>query len=102
MTLWIGAHATPAFPWATFWINLIGSFVLGALIGWSLKNPLSPGWRFFLSTGICGGFTTFSAFSAETLSLMQHGAYGVASAYIAASVLGGLFSAALGYWLLAR
>lgn len=102
ITQWIGAHTSPAFPWSTFWINLSGSFALGLLIGWSLKNPLSPEWRFFLSTGICGGFTTFSAFSAESLSLMQHGAYGVAAAYIAASVLGGLLAAGFGYALLAR
>ncbi len=99
---WLGWHTSPAFPWSTFWINLVGSFAIGLLIGWSLKNPMSPEWRFFLSTGICGGFTTFSAFSAETLSLMQHGAYGVASAYIVASVLGGLFAAGIGYYLLAR
>ena len=102
LTQWIGAHTSPAFPWSTFWINLAGSFALELLIGWSLKNPLSPEWRFFLSTGICGGFTTFSAFSAETLSLMQHGAVGVAGAYIVASVLGGVLAAALGYALLAR
>lgn len=100
--VWIGVHSTPAFPWATFAVNIIGCFLIGLLLAEATKGRVSHEWKFFLSTGICGGFTTFSAFSAETLSLLQHGAHGMAAGYIAASVVGGLLAAAAGYALMAR
>lgn len=100
--VWIGAHTTPAFPWATLTVNILGCFLIGLLMAEASKGRISQEWRFFLSTGVCGGFTTFSAFSAETLSLLQHGAHGMAAAYVAASVVGGLLAATAGYALMAR
>jgi CrcB protein len=63
------------FPLGTLAVNIVGSFLLGMLLGLALVKPeqgvatLSMPWKVFLSTGICGGFTTFSAFSAETLRM---------------------------------
>lgn len=75
------------FPWGTLTINVAGSFIIGAL--WSLCGEqdwfLSWG-RGFLLVGILGGFTTFSAFSLETLLLINNGRIAVATTYVMASV----------------
>ena len=63
-------------PWATLLVNIIGSFIIGIVVAESLKNEIfANNWRLFLATGICGGFTTFSAFSLENLQLLQNGKY---------------------------
>ena len=72
-----------SFPATTFLINIIGSFVIGIVIGYSIKNNSSVNWKLFLATGICGGFTTFSAFSFENLSLLQEGKIFISLLYIA-------------------
>ncbi|MDD4191119.1 MAG: fluoride efflux transporter CrcB [Mangrovibacterium sp.] len=60
------------FPWSTFLINILGSFLIGVFYGLSEKgNFMSPEWRIFLTVGICGGFTTFSTFSNDALILLQ-------------------------------
>ena len=64
----------PAFPWGTILINLIGSFVIGGfatLTGPDGRLYASPLWRQFVMVGLCGGYTTFSSFSLETLQLLQ-------------------------------
>ncbi len=71
------------FPWATLAVNVAGSFALGLVLG--ALPPGGPG-RLLLGTGFCGGFTTFSAFSAEALALAERGAAGRAAAYAALSV----------------
>jgi len=75
----------PRFPWGTLLINVLGSFV----IGWfgALSRPDATEMRAFVMTGLCGGFTTFSAFSLQTLQLIQTGAFPLAAAYILSSVL---------------
>lgn len=86
-----------AIPYATLMINIIGSFTLGIIMGISLKSSgLSQGTIAFLATGLCGGFTTFSAFSAENLSLLQSGKTGLALLYIGLSVVAGLGAVWLG------
>jgi len=85
------------FPYATFSINIIGSFIIGAVLGYCLKNEDASNWKLFLATGICGGFTTFSAFSFENLLLLQNGKMATALLYIAASVILGIAAAWLGY-----
>lgn len=63
----------PVFPWSTLTVNVAGGFLIGAfvvLIGEKLGG--SPEWRTFLTTGVLGGFTTFSAFSLDMLTLMSH------------------------------
>lgn len=77
-----------AFPWGTFAVNLIGSFAMGLLIGWlALKyEGGGQGLRLFFATGILGGFTTFSAFSLDTIMLWERGDTLLALGYVAGSV----------------
>ncbi len=89
------------FPYSTFIVNIAGSFIIGAVLALSLKNELfSNNWKIFLATGICGGFTTFSAFAAENMALLQSGKYGIAFIYIMASLLLGIAAVVLGFKLI--
>jgi len=81
-------------------VNIIGCFVIGLVFALSERTNMSPEMRLFLATGICGGFTTFSAFSNETFGLMRDGQLFYASAYITSSVLFGVFATFIGYSLL--
>ena len=66
----------PRFPWGTLLINVVGSFAIGLVAGFTLtpvRMGVHPDIRIFLMTGICGGFTTFSAFSLQSLELLQAG-----------------------------
>jgi CrcB protein len=84
-------------PWGTLTVNLLGSFVLGALYKYASMQPgLSPELRLFIGAGFCGGFTTFSTFSVEALDLLQQGDVLRFSTYVAASVLLGLAAALAG------
>jgi CrcB protein len=74
------------FPFATLAINVIGSFVLGALAGWLPARHASPILTAALTVGVCGGFTTMSTFAYETVSLAENGAPGRAAAYAALSL----------------
>ena len=89
-----------SFPFGTLGVNIIGCFAIGIVFALSEKTNLSPEMRLFLATGICGGFTTFSAFSNETFSLMRDGQLFYASAYITSSVLFGLLATFIGYSIL--
>ena len=86
---WIAAIAGDRFPWGTLAINAIGSAVIGLVAGLTLE-PGRLGWhpdvRIFLMVGICGGFTTFSAFSLQTLELLQRGQVTFAFGYTAVSI----------------
>lgn len=90
----------PNFPWGTFGVNVIGSFVMGLVAGlFALRLDLSPEMRSFITTGVLGGFTTFSAFSLDAANMMERGQHALAAAYIGGSValaLAGLF---LGLWI---
>ncbi len=91
--------STRTFPFATFTVNIIGSFIIGILLGLSLKNNLNDsGWK-LLAVGVCGGFTTFSAFSLESLKLLQQQRYFIFLSYIVISVTAGIFSTYAGYLL---
>src|SRR5690606_2328873 len=85
-----------AFPAGTLAANLIGCFAPGSFAGWTAHGRLSPRIRTAVSTGLIGSFTTYSTFSVETLDLIRQGWWRGAAAYVAASVLGGLFLARLG------
>src|SRR5262245_35454849 len=77
-----------AFPWSTFIINVTGSLAMGVIAGWfALKSDASQGWRLFLTTGILGGYTTFSAFSLDAALLYQRGEMGQAIFYVIGSVV---------------
>ena len=87
-------------PWGTLTVNVLGCFIMGLLAeAFALRYQLGPEMRAFLTTGILGGFTTFSAFSLDVALLIERGNWGGAAAYAAGSVLlsvGGLFA---GLWL---
>lgn len=85
------------FPFGTLAINIVGSFLIGIVAEyWAIKSGLPQPARLFLTTGVIGGFTTFSAFSLETMLLWERGQPLLAAAYVTASVvlsIGALFGA---------
>ncbi len=83
---WIANHAS-GFPFATFVANVLSCLVLGIILALSLKNSISDTTRLMVITGFCGGFSTFSTFSNETLQLLQSGAYTTAFANVFVSLL---------------
>lgn len=88
------------FPSGTLAVNVVGSFAMGFLAGyWALKSGLSQPLRLFLTTGMLGGFTTFSAFSLDAALLWEEGRPAVAGLYVAASVAGAVAALFLGLWL---
>lgn len=83
------------FPAGTFTVNAAGSLLIGILLEASISETL--GW--LLIVGFCGGFTTFSAFSADTVRLLRAGCYNAAAVYVALSVAVCIVFAALGMWI---
>jgi len=75
------------FPVGTMFVNVSGCFLIGILVRQFLNMQLTPEARAFLVVGFCGGFTTFSTFSAETLGLIEGGEYGRAMGYVILSVV---------------
>ena len=93
--------STRSFPWPTLAVNIIGSFFIGLIIALSIKEgSVLSNWNLFLATGVCGGFTTFSAFSLENIELLQSGKYFLAITYIALSVVLGIAATCLGFKLI--
>ena len=85
------------FPFGTLIVNVVGSFAIGLLAGYFAFRPGIPqDLRLFLTTGILGGFTTFSAFSLDTALLVERHAYALAAAYVLGSVAAGLLALFLG------
>jgi CrcB protein len=97
----IGMAIPSRFPWATLLINVAGSFLIGWLMArlGSLEPESAAPLRSLLVVGLCGGFTTFSAFSWQTLEQMQRGEWGAAFANILLSVGLGLLSVWVGFRL---
>ncbi|MFA6112989.1 MAG: fluoride efflux transporter CrcB [Sphingomonas sp.] len=83
----------PAFPFGTLAVNLIGGFAMGLLVG-SLARMSVPGenWRLLLGVGVLGGYTTFSAFSLDVVTMIQRGDLGVAALYVTISVIGSVLA----------
>jgi CrcB protein len=80
-----------SFPWGTLTVNVVGSLVMGLMAAWfAFEGSPSQHWRLFLTTGMLGGFTTFSTFSLDTALLYERGELGLAALYIVASVAAGL------------
>jgi CrcB protein len=92
----ITARMGSRLPWGTVAINVSGSFVLGLLTGLALGPGLSSTVRTLVGTGFCGAFTTFSAFSYESVTLAEDGRLLAAAGNVAVSVVVGLGAAALG------
>lgn len=81
----------PAIPPGTLAANLVGGYIIGVAIAYFASAPnIAPEWRLLVITGFCGGLTTFSTFSAETLILIQQGRLGIAAGAIALHVSGSL------------
>lgn len=88
------------FPWATVLVNLSGCLIIGLLWGFLSRNASeSTSWGLFLTVGLCGGFTTFSTFSKEALTMLQTGQIWGFASYIALSILAGIALVALGYYI---
>jgi fluoride exporter len=97
--------STFGFPWATLFVNITGSFIIGfysTLTGPDGRLFAGTRQRQFVMTGICGGYTTFSAFSLETVRLLQSGRAPTALIYMAASVVTWLVAVWLGHTLASR
>jgi len=91
---------SPNFPASTLVVNIAGSLIIGIIIGMSIKDVnFSNDWKLFLATGICGGFTTFSALSIENLQMLQKGKYLLSVSYMGASLVFGIAAAWLGFKL---
>ena len=94
---WASNSILTSFPFSTFTINIIGSFLIGIFLGLHGKQTISTGTMLFLTTGFCGGFTTFSTFSYENLNLIKQGNIEIAILYIALSLIIGLGAVYIGY-----
>lgn len=97
----LAAHRLPAaFPWGTWIVNLSGGFFAGLVLGIILlRGGEGETLRLLVLTGLLGGFTTFSAFSAETGFLILNGDWWTALFYVLSSVVGALLLCFLGLWL---
>ena len=89
----------PGFPWATVFVNVVGSLVMGVLVGVFAARSLTHLHPFAL-TGVLGGFTTFSAFSLDAALLWERGEAGLAALYVGASVILSLAAVAAGLGLM--
>ena len=78
----------PDYPFGTLAVNLIGGLLMGVLVGVLARNTASETWRLLLGVGVLGGFTTFSAFSLDVVTMIERGAIGVAFGYVLVSVIG--------------
>ncbi len=90
----------PNFPYSTLLVNVIGSLFIGMIMGWSVKQDNAEFWQLLLATGICGGFTTFSAFAWENLHLLNEQRFAHFCIYAGGTLILGLIAVAIGYWLI--
>jgi len=95
--LWVERGLSSTFPWGTFAANIAGSFIIGVVFALAQKgNLLSAEWRLFLAVGICGGFTTFSSFAYNNLSMLKDGLYGQFILNVGGSLFFGLLAVYVG------
>lgn len=81
-----------SFPWGTFTVNILGSLLIGLLVGLVSKGMLSPELKLLFVTGFCGGFTTFSTFANESFSMVKAGDILLTALYVGASVFVGVIA----------
>lgn len=94
---WVQIKMLSTYPFGTFTVNMIGCFIIGLVMGYSERFNISLELRLLLATGFCGGFTTFSAFSIETMAMFRDGQIVPAFLYIVGSVIVGWVAVFLGY-----
>lgn len=100
MNIWIARSAGTHFPYHTLAINITGSMVMGMVVAWfAMKGGATGHLRLFLTTGILGGYTTFSAFSLDAVLLWERHDHLLAALYVGGSVVGSLLGLALGLWI---
>lgn len=92
VTLFLQNKFLSTFPYGTLGVNIIGCFLIGIVYGLSARGNINVEWRLFLATGFLGGFTTFSSFSNDTVSLLRDAQYLQAFSYVALSVVVGLMA----------
>lgn len=85
-----------SFPWGSFTVNIVGSLLIGLLVGLVSKDNLSPELKLLLITGFCGGFTTFSTFANESFTMLKAGDAILAALYIGISIIIGIIAVWLG------
>jgi CrcB protein len=98
--VWTLANLGAGLPFATWSVNILGSFAMGVLIAWLMR--LESGGaelRLLLGVGVLGGFTTFSAFSLEVFTMINRNEIGLAAAYAVSSVAGSVLALMAGVWL---
>jgi CrcB protein len=78
----------PDYPWGTLGVNLIGGLAMGLLVGMLMRSTAGEAARLLLGVGVLGGFTTFSAFSLDVVTMIERGALVAAASYVVASVVG--------------
>lgn len=100
ITVYINNRYLPHFPFGTMAVNVIGCFLIGIVYGLTEKGNINNEWRLFLATGILGGFTTFSSFSHETVTLLRNEEYLYAFANIGISILLGLAATLAGIFVI--
>lgn len=102
MNIWVARFLGTHFPWHTFFINILGSLVMGLVIGWFAGRGMGAEghMRLFLTTGILGGFTTFSAFSLDAALLWQRHEHLLAALYVGGSVACAIAGLAFGLWIM--
>jgi CrcB protein len=98
---WVQSPAWTGFPYGIFIVNITGGFIMGVFTeAMALRFNVSPEVRAFLTTGILGGYTTFSTFSLEAAMLIERHAYGQAAFYTAGSALLSVIALFAGLWLM--
>jgi CrcB protein len=89
-----------AIPVGTLTANLVGAFIIGAGLAWfSRMTQIDPMWKLLITTGFCGGLTTFSTFSSEVVFLLQEGRLGWAALNVLVNLLGSFLMTAIAFWL---
>lgn len=89
------------FPWGTLLVNLVGCFAFGVIFAlFGRYGSTNSGWCLLLTTGVCGGFTTFSTFANESVQMLQNGNWPGFVGYVVASIVVGFALVALGYWII--
>jgi CrcB protein len=102
MNIWVARLLGTHFPWHTFIINVVGSTVMGLVVGlFAARGIGAEGHtRLFLTTGILGGFTTFSAFSLDAVLLWERHEHLLAGLYVGGSVVASIAGLVLGLWIM--
>jgi fluoride exporter len=94
---WVSSLYPHSFPWGTFAVNIVGCLLIGILWGISFKSfDSNENFKLLLMVGLCGGFTTFSAFTIEGIGLLRENKMGLFFLYIAGSVIVGLLATFIG------